>query len=55
MLQRKNFSNFIELNMIEDSLGNRLFANTGAVDDFYLQVRGGKLQSDQNHGIYSPV
>ena len=32
------FENFIELNMVEDSLGERLFANTKTVDDFYLQV-----------------
>ncbi len=32
------FPNFIELNMIEDSLGDRLFANTRTVEDFYLQV-----------------
>ena len=30
--------NFIELNMVEDSLGDRLFANTRTVEDFYLQV-----------------
>lgn len=35
---KKLFSNFIELNMVEDSLGDRLFANTKTVDDFYLQV-----------------
>ncbi len=32
------FRNFIELNMIEDSLGDRLFANVRTVEDFYLQV-----------------
>ncbi len=32
------FPNFIELNMIEDALGQRLFANTRTVEDFYLQV-----------------
>lgn len=35
---KKNFENFIEINMVEDSLGNRLFANTKTVEDFYLQV-----------------
>lgn len=35
---KKLFPNFIELNMVEDSLGDRLFANTKTVDDFYLQV-----------------
>lgn len=32
------FEHVIELNMIEDSLGPRLFANTNTVEDFYLQV-----------------
>lgn len=35
---KKLFANFIELNMVEDSLGDRLFANTHSVEDFYLQV-----------------
>ena len=35
---KKIFKNFIEINMVEDSLGNRLFENTKTVEDFYLQV-----------------
>lgn len=35
---KRLFRNFIELNMVEDSLGDRLFANTRTVEDFYLQV-----------------
>lgn len=35
---QKLFPNYIEINMIEDSLGERLFANTRTVEDFYLQV-----------------
>ncbi len=35
---KRLFRNFIELNMIEDSLGDRLFANVRTVEDFYLQV-----------------
>ncbi len=35
---QKLFKNFIELNMVEDSLGDRLFANTRTVEDFCLQV-----------------
>ena len=35
---QKLFSNYIEINMVEDSLGPRLFANTKTVEDFYLQV-----------------
>lgn len=32
------FEHFIELNMVEDSLSNQLFANTKTIEDFYLQV-----------------
>ena len=35
---QKLFRNFIELNMIEDYIGERLFANVRTVEDFYLQV-----------------
>ena len=35
---KRLFEHFIELNMVEDSLGDRLFANTKTVEDFYLQV-----------------
>ena len=32
------FANFIELNMLEDSIGQRSFANVATTDDFYLHV-----------------
>lgn len=35
---KKLFKNFIEVNMIEDQLGDRLFAAVNTVDDFYLQI-----------------
>ena len=35
---KKLFPNYIEINMVEDSLGARLFAETRSVEDFYLQV-----------------
>ena len=35
---KKLFENYIELNMVEDSLGGRLFENVKTVEDFYLQV-----------------
>ena len=49
------FENFIELNMVEDSLGERLFANTKTVDDFYLQVSmlaGQKMKARENTLIF---
>lgn len=35
---KKLFRNFVELNMIEDLLGDRLFENVRTVEDFYLQI-----------------
>ena len=49
------FENYIEINMIEDSLGDRLFANTKTVEDFYLQVsmlEGSKMKSKENTLIF---
>ncbi|MHB8962189.1 MAG: ATP-binding protein, partial [Saccharofermentanales bacterium] len=34
----KLFDNYIEINLLEDSLSARLFENTRTVEDFYLQV-----------------
>lgn len=52
---QKLFENFIEINMVEDSLGNRLFANTKTVEDFYLQVSmlaGSKMKQKENTLIF---
>lgn len=49
------FENFIELNMVEDSLGERLFANVRTVEDFYLQVsmlEGAKMKEKKNTLIF---
>ena len=35
---KKLFPHFIEINMLEDSIGNKLFANAATVDDFYLRI-----------------
>ncbi|MBQ6850743.1 MAG: ATP-binding protein [Oscillospiraceae bacterium] len=51
----KLFENFIEINMVEDSLGDRLFANTKTVEDFYLQVsmlEGNKMKEKENTLIF---
>ena len=51
----KLFENYIELNMVEDSLGDRLFANTKTVEDFYLQVsmlEGRKMKDKENTLIF---
>ena len=52
---KKLFENYIEINMVADSLGDRLFANTKTVDDFYLQVSmlaGNKMKEKENTLIF---
>lgn len=49
------FENFIEINMAEDSLGNRLFSRVRTVEDFYLQVsmlHGEKMKQKENTLIF---
>ncbi len=49
------FENFIEINLVEDSLGNRLFAGTKTVEDFYLQISmlaGSKMKQKENTLIF---
>lgn len=52
---QKLFENFIEINMVEDSLGDRLFENTRTIEDFYLQVSmlfGSKMKQKENTLIF---
>lgn len=52
---KKLFENFIEINIVEDSLGDRLFADTKTVEDFYLQLsmtHGAKMKQKDNTLIF---
>lgn len=52
---QKLFENYIEINMVEDSLGDRLFENTKTVEDFYLQVSmlaGNRMKEKENTLIF---
>ena len=52
---RQLFENFIEVNMVEDSLGERLFAQTRSVEDFYLQLsmlHGDKMKEKRNTLVF---
>lgn len=52
---QKMFKNFIEINMIEDSLGDKLFAQVNNVDDFYLQlsmIAGNKMGKKEDTLIF---
>lgn len=49
------FDNYIEVNMIEDSIGDRLFSDIRSVDDFYLQlsmIAGDKMKDKDNTLIF---
>ena len=49
------FENFIEVNMVEDSVGDRLFAETKTVEDFYLQlsmIAGDKMGQKENTLVF---
>lgn len=51
----KLFENFIEINMIEDSLGEKLFENCKSVEDFYFQLsmlHGQKMKQKENTLIF---
>jgi hypothetical protein len=52
---QKLFENFIEVNMVEDSLGEQLFANIKTVEDFYLQLSmlaGNKMKERDNTLVF---
>lgn len=52
---KKMFDNYIEINLLEDSIGQRLFENTRTVEDFYLQVSmiaGSKMHDNQDTLIF---
>ena len=52
---KKVFENFIEINMVEDSMGDRLFASTKTIEDFYLQVSmlaGNKMKGKDDTLIF---
>lgn len=49
------FKNVIEINMVADSLGDRLFSEVNTVEDFYLQVSmlaGSKMKQRENTLIF---
>ena len=52
---QKLFENYIEINMVEDSLGGRFFENTKTIEDFYLQVSmiaGDRMKEKENTLIF---
>lgn len=52
---KKLFKNFIEINLAEDFVGQKLFANAKSVEDFYLHLSmtaGNKMQQRKNTLIF---
>lgn len=52
---KKMFENYIEINMVQDFDGNKLFANTKTVEDFYMQISmiaGDKMKEKSNTLIF---
>ena len=54
-LAKKHFRNYIEINMAEDKLGDKLFANVKTIDSFYIEISvfaGDKLGERDNTIIF---
>ena len=54
-LCKKYFKNFIELNMANDKVGDKIFANVGTINEFYIQVSalaGEKMDTKENTIIF---
>lgn len=54
-LLKEKFENYIEINFVEDSLGDRLFADVKNTDDFYLKlsmVAGDKMKDKENTLVF---
>ena len=54
-LAKKHFANYIEINMADDKVGDKLFANVKTIDSFYLEVSviaGDKLKDRDNTIIF---
>ena len=52
---KKLFTNFVEINLLQDYLSDKLFENTRTVEDFYLQVSmiaGDKMKEKDNTLIF---
>ena len=49
------FANYIEVNMLEDSIGDRLFENTKSVSDFYMRlstIAGNRMREKDNTLVF---
>ena len=54
-LAQKHFENYIEINMADDKVGDKLFANVRTIESFYIEVSviaGDKLKDRENTIIF---
>ena len=54
-LLKDKFTNYIEINFVEDSLGDRLFENVDNKEDFYFQlsmIAGDKMKEKENTLVF---
>ncbi len=54
-LAQKHFENYIEINMADDKVGDKLFANVKTIDSFYIELSvfaGDKLKDRDNTIIF---
>lgn len=52
---QEHFENYIEINLLEDSLDKKMFSNIRTIEDFYLQVSmfaGNKMKEKNNTLIF---
>ena len=52
---QKLFPNFIEINMLEDSVGDRLFEKAATIDEFYLRlsmIAGDRMKDRENTLVF---
>ena len=52
---KNKFKNYIEINFVEDSISDRIFANINSKEDFYLQLSmfaGNKMGNKDNTVIF---
>ena len=54
-LSKKHFANYIEINMADDKVGDKLFSNVKTVESFYIElsvIAGDKLKDRENTIVF---
>ncbi len=54
-LSQKHFKNYVEVNMADDKIGDKLFANVKTIEAFYIElsvIAGDKLEDRENTIVF---